>query len=145
MTFSGVDYLAVLVAAVAGWLAGALYYSALSARWIAAQGRTMEDFRARAAAAKGAPAAWLPYVVAFVAELAMAWVFAGLLAHLGPGQVTVWNGIVSAGFVWLGFVATTVAVNNMFGLRRLMLSVIDGLHWLVVLVVMGAVIGAFGG
>ena len=40
------------------------------------------------------------------------------MAHLGPDQTTVWNGIVSAAFVWLGFVATTVAVNNMFGMRK---------------------------
>ena len=74
----------------------------------------------------------------------MAWVLAGLLSHLGPGQTTVWNGIVSAAFVWLGFVATTIAVNNMFSYRKPKLSVIDSGHWLVVLIVMGAIIGAFG-
>ena len=84
------------------------------------------------------------FVLALVAEIVMAWVFAGLMGHLGPGEVTVWNGIVSAAFVWLGFVATTIAVNNMFSFRRPKLSVIDSGHWLAVLIVMGAVIGAFG-
>ena len=59
-------------------------------------------------------------------------------------RVTIWNGIVSAAFVWLGFVATTIAVNNMFSFRRPKLSVIDGGHWLAVLLAMGIVIGAFG-
>ena len=144
MTFTGVNYLAVLVAAVAGWVIGAAWYMSLAKPWVDAHGRTMEDFKAQADAAKGTPAAWLPYVLAFVAELIMAWVLAGLLAHLGPDQMTVWNGIVSALFVWLGFVATTIAVNNMFGMRKTMLTVIDSGHWLAVLVAMGIVLGLFG-
>jgi hypothetical protein len=144
MSFAGIDYLAILVAAVAGWLIGAVWYVALSKPWVAAHGWTIEEFKRRAEANKGTPAAWLPFVLAFVAELVMAWVLAGLVGHLGPGQVTVWNGIVSAAFVWLGFVLTTVAVNNMFAMRKPMLSVVDAGHWLAVLVVMGAVIGAFG-
>ncbi len=145
MTFTGVSYLAVFIAAIAGWLIGAAYYMSLAKPWVAAHGRSMEDFKREAEASKGTPAAYMPYILAFVAELIMAWVLAGLMAHLGPGTVTVWNGIVSAAFVWLGFVATTVAVNNMFGMRKPMLSVIDGGHWLIVMIVIGGIIGAFGG
>lgn len=144
MTFTGVNYLAVLVAAVAGWLIGAAYYMSLAQHWVDAHGRTMQEFKALADANKGTSAAWMPYVLALVAEIIMAWVLAGLIAHLGTGQTTLWNGMVSAAFVWLGFVATTVAVNNMFSFRKPMLSIIDSGHWLAVLIVMGAVIGAFG-
>jgi len=144
MTFAGVSYLAVFVAAVAGWLIGAAYYMSLAKPWVAAHGRTMEDFKREAEANKGTHAAYMPYALAFVAELIMAWVLAGLMAHLGPGTVTIWNGIVSAAFVWLGFVVTAVAVNNMFAMRKAALSVIDSGHWLIVLLVMGGIIGAFG-
>ena len=144
MTFTGLNYLAVFIAAVAGWLIGAGYYMSLANPWVAAHGRSMEDFKRQAEANKGTPAAYMPYVLAFVAELIMAWVLAGLLAHLGPAQVTMWNGIVSAVFVWLGFVVTTTAVNNMFGMRKPALTLIDGGHWLLVLIAMGAVIGALG-
>jgi hypothetical protein len=144
MTFAGVNYLAVLVAAVAGWVIGAAWYMSLAKPWVDAHGRTLEDFKAEAEAAKGTSAAWMPYVLAFVAELIMAWVLAGLLSHLGPGQTTVWNGIVSAAFVWLGFVVTTIAVNNMFGMKKAKLTIIDSGHWLAVLIVMGVIIGAFG-
>jgi hypothetical protein len=41
-------------------------------------------------------------------------------------------------------VATTLSVNYAFGGRKHMLTVIDGAHWLGVLAIMGAVIGAFG-
>lgn len=144
MTFTGVNYLAIPVAAVVGWVIGAAWYMSLAKPWVDAHGRTMEDFKAQADAAKGTSAAWLPYVLAFVAELIMAWVLAGLLAHLGPDQTNVWNGIVSAAFVWLGFVATTIAVNNMFGMKKVMLTVIDSGHWLAVLIAMGIVLGLFG-
>lgn len=144
MTFTGVNYLAILAAALAGWVIGAAWYMSLSKQWVAAHGKTMEEFKAQADAAKGTSQAWMPYLLAFVAELIMAWVLAGLLAHLGPGETTVWNGIVSALFVWVGFVVTTLAVNNMFSMRKPMLTVIDGGHWLAVLVVMGIVLGLFG-
>jgi hypothetical protein len=42
----------------------------------------------------------------------MAWVLAGMIGHLGPGQVTLRNGIISGLFAWLGFVATTLAVTR---------------------------------
>ena len=74
----------------------------------------------------------------------MAWVLAGLLGHLGAGQITVRNGVESGAFVWLGFVVTTIAVNNAFPGRKPLLSVIDSAHWLGALLIMGAIIGAFG-
>lgn len=144
MTFTGVSYLAIVIAAVVGWVIGAAYYMGLAKHWVDAHGKTMEQVKAEGDARKGTPAAWLPFVLALVAEIVMAWVLAGLLAHLGPDQTTVWNGIVSALFVWLGFVATTIAVNNMFSFRRAKLSVIDSVHWLLVLVAMGIIIGAIG-
>ncbi len=54
------------------------------------------------------------------------------------------SGIISRILVWLGFVVTTNAVNNAFQKRKTMLTVIDSGHWLVVLIVSGAVIGLFG-
>ena len=48
MTFAGINYLAILIAAVAGWLAGAVWYGVLGKPWVAAQGKTMEEFKARA-------------------------------------------------------------------------------------------------
>ncbi len=136
MNFAGMNVLAVGLAAVAGFAFGAVYYMSLSKQWLAAIGKTREEIAGNKSIA--------PFVTSFVALLVMAWVLAGTLGHLGPGQVTLKNGIVSALFVWIGFVATTVAVNNAFGGRKPMLSVIDGIHWLGVLVIQGAIIGAMG-
>ena len=49
-----------------------------------------------------------------------------------------------AALVWLGFVITTLTVNNAFQRRSPVLTVIDGGHWLAVLIVQGIVVGAFG-
>jgi hypothetical protein len=142
MTFAGISYLAILIAAIAGWLVGAVYYMALGKQWVAAQGSSMEAFKARQAALKGTSAAWLPFALAFVANLAMAWVLAGMVGHLGA--VTIRSAVISALFAWGGFVVTTILVNNAFSGRRYALTAIDAGHWLAVLVLMGFVIGWMG-
>ena len=138
MAFAGINYLAVLVATVAGFAFGAAYYMSLSRPWLAAMGKTREEL---AAAGKRSP---VPFIVSIVALLIMAWVLAGGIGHLGPGQVTLRNAVISGLFMWLGFVITTLAVNYSFGQRRPMLTIIDGIHWLGVLVIQGAIIGAMG-
>jgi hypothetical protein len=134
MSFAGVNYLAIVIAAVAALVFGAVYYGVLSKQWIRA-GR-IDPARAK----PGAPI----LAVTFISELVMAWVLAGLIGHLGPGQVTLWNGVVSAAFVWLGFIATTLAVNHRYQAYGWDFTAIDGGHWLGVVVIMGAIIGWFG-
>ena len=53
-------------------------------------------------------------------------------------------GLISAAFVWFGFVLTTMTVNNAFTIRKPMLTVIDSLHWLGGLLIIGAIVGAWG-
>jgi uncharacterized protein DUF1761 len=142
MTFAGMNTLAVLIAGVAGWLLGAVYYGLLAKPWVAAHGKTVEAFKTEVEARKGTPSSYAPYLLAFVAGVIMAWVLAGLIGHLGA--VTVRNGVISAAFAWLGFVLTTLAVNNAFGMRKIMLTVIDSGHWLAVLLLQGAIIGWMG-
>ncbi len=50
----------------------------------------------------------------------------------------------TAFFVWAGFVITVMAVSHAFTGAKPMLMVIDGAYWLLALLIMGAVIGAFG-
>lgn len=142
MTFAGINYLAVIIAAVAGWLTGALYYGVLATPWVAAHGKTMEAFKAEQAAHKDTVHAWLPFALAFVAELVMAYVLAGMVGHMGA--VTIRSAVISGLFVWAGFMVTTMLVNNAFRGARYMLAVIDAGHWLAVIVVMGVLIGWMG-
>jgi hypothetical protein len=140
MAFAGMNYMAIVVAAIAGWLVGAAWYGVLGKPWMAALGKSPAEMKAK----QGTPAFYVPFVLAFVADLIMAWILAGTLGHLGPGQVTLRNGVISAAFLWFGFVATTLAVNNAFAGRKIALTAIDGGHWLAVLIAMGAIIGGWG-
>lgn len=142
MQFAGINYVAVLVAALAGWLAGALYYTVLAKPWVAAHGKTIAQHKAEQAALKGTVHAWLPFALAFLAEFVMAYVLAGLVGHMGG--VTIRSAVISGLFVWAGFIATTQLVNNGFAGSKYMLTVINAGHWLLVVVVMGVVIGLMG-
>jgi hypothetical protein len=126
MTFAGPNYLAILAATVAAWIFGAVYYTALSKPWLAAAGITMAEMKRRQAGGAGKLTSIAPFILSFIAEIVMAWVLAGVLGHLGPGQVTIRNGLISALFLWP------------------MLTVIDAGHWLGVMLIMGAIVGGFG-
>ncbi len=136
MVFAGINYLAIVVAAVAGFAWGAAYYMTLSRQWLAAVGKTKEEMSGGRSP--------VPFIISFAALIVMGWVLAGSIGHLGLGQVTMKNGIISGLFIWAGFVVTTVFVNNAYPGRKYMLSVIDSIHWLGVLVIQGAIIGAMG-
>src|SRR5262249_8501284 len=103
-------------------------------------GKTEEEMEAF----KRGPKSILPFILAFVGALAMAWVLAGLLGHLGSAFMTVRNGALSGLFCWLGFVFPTILVTNSFAMRRPMLLVIDSGHWALVLALIGAIIGGLG-
>lgn len=126
-----VNYIAILVAAVAGFAFGAVWYMALAKPWMAAAGLAERP--------KPKPA---PFLIAFAAQLVMAWMLAGALGHLG--DVSVVAGLITAALIWVGFVATTMIVNHRFQGAKWSLTLIDAGHWLGVLLVMGVVLGLFG-
>lgn len=132
MVFAGINYLAVVVAAVAGFFASAVWYGALGKQWMAALGKTRQEM-------KPAPG---PFIIAALAQIVMAYVLAGAIGHLG--EVNWRTGAISGAILWAGFVITTLAVNYAFQGARGALVLIDGVHWLIVLVLMGLIIGAIG-
>ena len=131
MEFAGINYWAVLAAAVAAFMFGAGWYSALGKQWMAAVGLTEEP--------KPDPKI---FAMTFVCQLVIAWMLAGVMGHIS--QVSVVGGIISAISLWVGFVATTLIVNHRFQSAPWALTLIDGAHWLGVMVIMGIVIGLFG-
>jgi len=135
------NHVAVLLAALASFAFGAAWYGALAKTWLAARG---DGGRPQVMARVGPiPVA---YLIAFLAELVMAWMLAGILLHLAQGGLVPGprNGLISAAFLWLGFVATTLVVNHAFQGAKAALTMIDGGHWLGVLLIQGAILGAWG-
>jgi hypothetical protein len=139
MHFAGLSLFAIVLAAVVSFMFGWLWYGILFPKqWMAAAGKTEADLKAQ-----GGPTP-TPFVISFVALLVMAWVLAGVIGHLGTGAITLRSGVIAGALMWLGFVATTLAVNHTFQGAKPILTLLDGGHWLGVLLLQGAVIGWLG-
>jgi hypothetical protein len=132
-------YVAILLAALAAWIFGSVWYGVLANAWMAALGNDPAQIEAKRKVQK------VPYVamaVSFACELVMAWVLAGILPL---GEMTWIMGAAAGLMIGIGLMVTPVLVNNMFAGRTLKLAMIDGLHWIGVAVIQGAVLGALLG
>jgi hypothetical protein len=138
MGLGSLNYLAIMTAAVVSFVFGGIWYNVFSRQWMDAVGMPPERIKERGGVGL--------YVLAFVAQLVMAWMLAGILLHLARGGLppTLWNGIVAGAFIWLGFVITTMVVNYAFHGASHTLTLIDGGHWLGTLLLQGAVLGWWG-
>lgn len=136
MDFTNVNYVAVMLAAAASFIFGGVWYGIFSKPWMEAAGMTMEDIKP-----SGGPVL-APYVNAFLAELVMAFMLAGILLTLGGGHANLKAGLVTGAMIWLGFVMSSLIVNHSFQGAKKALTMIDGGHWLGVLLIQGAAIGS---
>jgi hypothetical protein len=135
MDFAGFNIVSVVVAAIAAFMLGGVYYGVLVAKpWMKA---------AKLTEAQTAMSASL-FITTFVCELIMAIGIAGVLGHLGTGQITVWNGVVTGFFLAVTLMIPATAMNARYQGFGWDLVIIDGIHWIGVAVLMGAVIGWFG-
>ncbi len=84
------------------------------------------------------------FITAFIAEFWLAAILAGALI-LAPPQADPWvMAIASAVVIWIGFVVPILAVTHVFRELPASAIVLDGSHWLVVMVVQAAVLHGFG-
>jgi hypothetical protein len=132
-----VNYLAILVSAVAVFAIGMVWYSpALFARqWMAANGHTAETMNAMK------PRMAKIYGLSFVCYLVMGFVMAILARRLG---IEYWTGGVKlGGAAWLGFAATLGLTANLFSEKPLAAWLIDAGYQLVFMVAMGVIIAVW--
>lgn len=129
-----VNWVAALVATIAGFAVGAAWYMALSKQWQAAIGKTRDQLDASP----------VPYVIGVVVELVMAIVLA-VVVRSTFGEVSVANGLLTGAVMWLGFVMPPMILNHRYQNMPWQLTIIDGGHLLAVLLVQGLVLGLFGG
>ncbi len=81
------------------------------------------------------------YGVAAVGALVQAWVLAHFVAYAGSD--TFWKGLVTAFWLWLGFVAVVTAVHLVFEGRSWMLWKINAGYFLVVMLINGGLLAAW--
>lgn len=132
MDLASLNYIAILVAAVAGMVSGAIWYGVFATPWMKAVGYAEPP--------KQDPKI---YIVALIAQFVIAITMAILFSHFP--QVSISAGIMSAFFLWLGFCLAPMAVNHRFQSKGWDLTVIDGGYWLVVFILQGAILGWLGG
>jgi len=138
--FAGLNAWAIPLAASASFVFGGIWYGIWSKRWIDAAGFRPDEIESARASSP------LPFVITFAAQIVMAWMMAGVLLHMERSGVamSLRSGAISAFFLWLGFIATTLIVNHQFQKRKGALTLIDGGHWLGVMLIQGAILGAVG-
>jgi hypothetical protein len=132
-----VNYLTVIVCAVASMIIGSLWYSPLlfGNIWMKLQGFSKKDMNKAKQAGM-----WKLYLAAFIGSLVTASVLGYLIDIVGKNVST---GILLAFLAWLGFVATTLLGNVLWEGKSVAVYVLNILYYLVNLVVMGLILGAW--
>ncbi len=130
-----VNYLAVVVAAVASMIIGAIWYSprVFGKMWMRLTGKTMDQMAGQSAG-QG-------YLVTFIGSLVMAWVLAMFVDFTNATSISA--GAFTGFWVWMGFVATVGLAGVTFGGQPWGLYVLNMGNYLVTLAVMGAILAVW--
>ena len=129
------NYLAIVVAAIACFLLEAGWYSIFMQPWLNGIGRTSEWLMSTGVN----PA--LQFVVALVAEALIAASISCLIQNTGPQ--TWQRGIMVAGMLWFSFVLPVLCIEYVFEVRPWSLLGINAGFWLLGMLLMGAIVGAW--
>ena len=129
--FTHVNYIAVVVAAVAHIVLGYVWYMpmVLGKSYEAATGKTLPT---------GMPA---PMTIAYMVVSALLAAYG--LAIVGLGGIGLVYGAIWGALIWLYFVAPVSAAGVIFEGRSWMWWAITAGYWLVGLAIMGAIVGVF--
>ena len=128
--------IAVLVAALAGFGMGALWYMVLSRPWMEAAGIPMDEHGRPQG--NGSP---LPFVVSGIAMILVAGMMRHIFAMAGIASVD--GGLVAGLGIGAFFITPWVAMNYAFAKRPLRLTLLDGGYALLGPGVIGLVLGFF--
>jgi len=130
------NYLAILVAAIACFLLEAGWFSYFQQLWLDGIGRTREFMMSPAA---NNPA--LQYGTALAAAAVMAMAISCVIQATGPQ--TAWRGVKAGALLWVGFEFTSWSTEYVFEVRPFSLLAINTGVWLFGMVIMGAIVGAW--
>lgn len=137
MPYVTVNYFAVVAAAVAAFLIGALWYSPalFASQWMAAHGHTPEKLQAMQ---KGM---LRTYSISFLCFVVTAWVMAVLVDRMAI--LNALGGVKLGLLAWVGFAATIGLTANLYSDKPLAAYLIDAAYQLVYLVLMGVILAVW--
>jgi hypothetical protein len=130
------NYLAILVAAIANFLFEAGWYSIFFQTWSNGIGRTMEWLMGPG---KINPA--LQYGTALICAAVIAAGISCVTQLIGPQ--TAWRGIKTGAMLGLGIVLPVFCTEYIFEVRPFSLLAINGGFWILGMILMGAIVGAW--
>lgn len=138
MDFSSINFLAVLVAAVASFAIGALWYSPVlfGKAWQKELGFTQKDL-------EGANMAMIfggSFVMILIMALGMGMLLQG---HYPVELINAKVGIFHGLYIGIAFVGTSTAINYFYQRKSLKLWAIDAFYQIVFLIVQGAILGVW--
>lgn len=136
--FVGVNWLAVLLAALGSMVLGMGWYSALGKQWMNALGKTREELMPDG---KASP---IPFVVAAICQLIMAYFLLLLTRTILDSSATdiqIWDAVMIGGHMWIGFIMTSMVLNHAYQGQKYTLTLIDGGYLLGVMIVQGVILG----
>jgi hypothetical protein len=136
-----VNYLAVLLAALSTMVVGSIWYTpkVFGKMWGELTGVDMSK------SPSGGAMAWL-FGSTFVASLVTAYVLAhvAFLSNQFFQNSFLQDALTTAFWLWLGFIVARIYVHDAFEGRRKKLTVLNGAHELVTVLVMALIIGLMG-
>lgn len=130
------NWVAILVAAIAAFIFEALWFSVFMNEWLAGIGRTREWVMS----ASGVTPA-VQYATAIICSIIAAAVLS--ICIQASGEQTVRRGVLCAVVLWFGFIATSWAKAYIFEVRTLQIYAIYTGYYLIELVLMGAIVGGW--
>lgn len=132
---SSMNYLAIIVAAIAYMALGALWYSPVlfGAAWLRGIGKTKEQVEAGASP--------LNYIWALITSFLASYGIARIMYWAGGSTIA--DGIKISLLVGICFVLTAIFVNDMFEKRPKALTFLNILYHVVGLLIIGIIIGAW--
>ena len=130
------NYLAIVVAAIVCFLFEAGWYTIFLQSWLNGIGRTREWLMS---------AAGYNPVLQYGTAILSAAIIAATISCLTQltGAQTAWRGIKVAALLWFGLVLTTWSTEYVFEVRPWSLLGINAGFWLVGMMLMGAIVGAW--
>ncbi|KIC20508.1 DUF1761 domain-containing protein [Leisingera sp. ANG-Vp] len=130
------ELVSVIAAAAAAFVLGAVYYGALAKPWVEAAGVECDE----TGKPKGGQSPAI-FAMAFVLQL----IVVGMMRHVFTlsGIDSLGAGLVGGAGVGLFFISPWIALNNMYGMRPVKLTLIDGGYATLACAAAGAVLGLF--
>lgn len=133
-----VNWLAVLIAAISGMALGAIWYSpkVFGTVWMTMIGKKESDMQQAVQKGMGKL-----YGAAFLGTLIMSYVLAHFVTY--TGALTVFQGMQTGFWLWLGFIATTTLGDVLWVGHSVKLYILNNSYNLLSLMIMGAILAVW--